>query len=554
MTRSTSRFHAGSLPTLLAGAVVILTPILSLLLWQDRTDGGVRPASGPALAIGAGVLTGLALLLSFRPGLLELIRSPMLLIFPVLGWLLIYLSDPSTTRSLGHLLSGALLGVMSATMLVQELVRCNNARTRRARTLITGLMARTDWPVQLSDSIHVSEVHALKICLREDPSPAFVMLIQPNNHVRYVALLAMQDRAHWMRKHAQVVLEVARQVREPVVRAAAVSALGSSRDPRIIDGVSEFVIDPRKEVRHAAVSGLMNHLHRWTQFRQAVRHYLSDPKQVREGPLPLPAGSLPEVVVQDLSLWTSEAGPIGTRSAQTLVEHYRRALSEEVSHAIAEDLTRKVLDPRVPAGVRVEFAQLLRDVSGVPRDALDAMLSGQHPAGVRLLAVESLLARGENASAVATLRELAMVPHRETSLAVASILQNRLRIDMGLPCGGPLPPAKDRLAAEISRRVQEWAAANRLVEKPTAAKKPAAPKHTAQKPAAPLPAAKKTAAPKSETKGIATNRIDGLVFDEHLDESADSGEWNLNDKGFFPPPGGPDARAEIEAGNTPWLM
>lgn len=523
MTRTAARFHAGSLPTLLAGAVVILTPILSLLVWQVRTGG-------PALVAGAGVLTVLALLLSFRPGLVQLIRSPMLLVFPVLGWALIYLSEPSIVHGLGHLLSGLLLGVMSATLLVQELSRSNNARIRRARTMIARLMSRTDWPVQLSDCIHVSEVHALKICLREDPSPAFVMLIQPSNHVRYVGLLAMQDRAGWSRRHAMILLDMARQVREPVVRAAAISALTSARDHRVIEGVSEFVNDARKEVRRAAVVNLMNHLHRWTQFRQAIRSFLSDPRQIREGPLPLPAGTLPEIVVQDLSLWTAETGPIGIRAAQTLVEHYRRALSETVSHAISEDLAKKVLDPRVPAAVRVEFAQLLRDVTDVPRAALDAMLSGQHPAAVRLLAVESLLTRGDNADAIVTLRELAMVPHRETSLAVASILQNRLRIDMGLPYGKPLPPAKDKLAAEVSRRVQDWAIANRTSDK----------------------AAEVKPAPKSEVKTLTTNRIDGLVFDEHLNQD-DSGEWNLNANGFFPPPGGNDAHAEIEAGNTPWL-
>ena len=86
------------------------------------------------------------------------------------------------------------------------------------------------------------------------------------------------------------------------------------------------------------------------------------------------------------------------------------------------------------------------------------------PAPLRLIAVEALLGEGESAEATAALRDLARLPNREIALATADVVQRRLKVDLGLVSGQPLPPIHSRLATEISRRVRSWASQYDLPE------------------------------------------------------------------------------------------
>ena len=79
------------------------------------------------------------------------------------------------------------------------------------------------------------------------------------------------------------------------------------------------------------------------------------------------------------------------------------------------------------------------------------------PVPLRLLAADAVLAVGPNEDAIAALYEIARRPNREIALAAAQVVQRRLNVDLGVK--SPLPPVQSRFAAEITRRVMEWAAA-----------------------------------------------------------------------------------------------
>jgi hypothetical protein len=64
---------------------------------------------------------------------------------------------------------------------------------------------------------------------------------------------------------------------------------------------------------------------------------------------------------------------------------------------------------------------------------------------------------GPHSAAVETLRELARLPNREMTLAAAQIIQQQLRVDMGLAIAGELPDPQSKQAADVARRVLRWA-------------------------------------------------------------------------------------------------
>src|SRR5438874_12708603 len=104
------------------------------------------------------------------------------------------------------------------------------------------------------------------------------------------------------------------------------------------------------------------------------------------------------------------------------------------------------------------------------RETLHGLLDPANPAPLRLIAVEALLADGSTSvEALTALRELARVPNREIALATADVVQRRLKVELGLAGGQPLPPVHSRQATEISRRVRSWAAQYDLTEEPLSA-------------------------------------------------------------------------------------
>src|SRR5205085_615422 len=123
-------------------------------------------------------------------------------------------------------------------------------------------------------------------------------------------------------------------------------------------------------------------------------------------------------------------------------------------------------DPHAPPILRMELAHLLQVNRLMEKELLHKLLDPSNPAPLRLVAVEALLGEGESIEAKSALRELARLPNREIALATADVVQRRLKVELGLVAGQPLPPLHSRLATEISRRVRSWASQYDLPEDP----------------------------------------------------------------------------------------
>ena len=297
----------------------------------------------------------------------------------------------------------------------------------------------------------------LRDLLLDDPTPALALLGHPHPHVQVCALTALQYRPKWRRAHAQILLQTAQHAVEPLVRAAALTALANLEDPILVGTLTQYLRDPLPEVRRAAAGAILwKPEKRWASVRHAVRAHLSDLRAARDGALPC-LTTLPELAIRDLSIWASEIGAVGQRATLTLVSYYRRNISEEKSTGFARYLTQEMLDPSVPSAVRVEVAYMLREQNRIEPECFEAMLEASQPGALRLIAAEAILARNSNPQAVEVLKEIARQPNRELALAAAVIIQKALRIDLGLPLGEAPPLPQSKQAAEIIRKVKQWA-------------------------------------------------------------------------------------------------
>ncbi|MBV9123623.1 MAG: HEAT repeat domain-containing protein, partial [Planctomycetes bacterium] len=256
----------------------------------------------------------------------------------------------------------------------------------------------------------------------------------------------------------QYLLQVARQVQEPAVRAGAIRALGRIEDRTLVEDLAEFLRDPSRRVRQAAVEALLSEgERRWSWIRHAVRRALADITLQDDGPL-LPRGRLlPSEAVKDLTAWAGEKGILSVRASATLGAHYERALNEQPGEALILEFRRILADPHRPAPLRMELTQLLQKNHLLDRNLQEKLLDPLNPAPLRLLAAEALLSQGAHEGAVAVLRDIARLPNREIGLATAEVIQRRLGVDLGLPVGQPLPAVHTRQAAEVTRRVMAWA-------------------------------------------------------------------------------------------------
>jgi hypothetical protein len=222
-------------------------------------------------------------------------------------------------------------------------------------------------------------------------------------------------------------------------------------------------------VRKAATEALLwDTEHRWGWLRHAVRRTLGDPACQEDGPLSCDGQPLTAEAVADLTAWSAEKGAVGIRAALTLGAHYTRILSEGASPEVLDQLHRKLTDPHAPPSLRIELARVLRSHQELDRDLLENLLDPANPAPLRLSAVEALLAKYNHAGALAALHDLARLPNREIALATAGLVQRRLGIDLGVPPDQPLPPVHSRQAAEVSRRVLNWAAKHDEINEETA--------------------------------------------------------------------------------------
>ncbi len=116
---------------------------------------------------------------------------------------------------------------------------------------------------------------------------------------------------------------------------------------------------------------------------------------------------------------------------------------------------------QTPAPLRLELGRLLQKHQEFEPHVLKELLDPANPAPLRLIACETILAELTDGplhtAAVSALRDLARLPNREIALAAADVIQRRLGVDLGLGIGQPLPPLHSRQAAEITRRVMQWA-------------------------------------------------------------------------------------------------
>jgi HEAT repeats len=333
---------------------------------------------------------------------------------------------------------------------------------RRAHLLAQRLAERKDWPSDLAACRTLSEVKALRAALAYDAAPALALLQHPRLEVRVAALAALEFRKEWRPGQAELVLQIAQRAEQPVIRAAAVTALGNIDDRELVELLAQFLHDTSREVRRAATEALLwDTERRWTWIRFAVRRILADPLFLSDGALTHDGQLLTPEAVKDLTAWCAEKGVLSARSAMTLGAHYNRALSEQPDPQMVESLRAQLADPHTPAVWRLELGKLLQHFQEIDPSLLERLLDPANPASLRLIASENILADhtdGPNRmNALATLRDLARLPNREIALATADLIQRRLGVDLGMGLGQPLPPVHSRQAAEITRRVMHWA-------------------------------------------------------------------------------------------------
>src|SRR5262249_53112660 len=329
------------------------------------------------------------------------------------------------------------------------------------------------WPNELNACRHLPEVRKLREAIFYEAGPVLPYLQHPWTQVRMVILTALEFRKTWRTGQPEQVLALAQSDPAAPIRAAALLALGSLAERLIIETMAEWLRDPSPEVRRAAAEALLWDIDdRWTWIRNAVHEALADPRFVNDGPLTVAAGSFSPLAVADISAWATENGPLGMRSTETLVGHYRQQLSEQPDPLQVANLRDQVASIRPPAVLRVELAQLLHSHNLLTDELRELMLHPDNPSSLRLLAVESMLQINQMEPAMEVLRDVARQPNRELALTAAVLVQKYLHVDMGLQLGAPPPALHTRQAAEVTHRVIQWAhTANHNVAASTASTK-----------------------------------------------------------------------------------
>ena len=372
-----------------------------------------------------------------------------------LGWL--WMVTRHETDGSGRVGRGVLLFAAVALLVGHDLARTGLEPRRRARGIVRRLLRRGTWPTHPGEYTHLPEVRALAEVLRDDPGPAAGLLTDDRVEVRLAAFTALQQRTYWRPGEADLVLDALVTTPHPLARAAGLKSLACATDGGVLGVVGDYLRDKAPEVRHAAaVTLLADAPGRWPLAREAIRAALADPLQARDGALPGAAGAVDGVALCDLTTWAAEPGPLGLRSLQTLIGHYGVVLHAGTRPELTAEICQQVVDPQTPPQLRVELAQLLRGMGLITPDLLDRMTDIDQPGALRILAAEMLLAwNPANPDAIDVLRGLGRQPNRETALVIARLVQDYLRLDMGLP--GGVMATNSKAAAEVARRVLQWA-------------------------------------------------------------------------------------------------
>ncbi|MBM3995801.1 MAG: HEAT repeat domain-containing protein [Planctomycetes bacterium] len=362
-----------------------------------------------------------------------------------------------------HLSKGVLIGFPIIVFGFQTLIESGAPMLRDANILADRLSNRQDWPADLLQCRVLPEVKAFRASLAYDAAPALALLDHPRIEVRVAALLALEFRKDWRPGQAEYVMQIAQRAEEPVVRAAAVLALGNLEDRQMIEALAQFLNDPSQEVRRAAIEALLwEGENCWAWIRFAIRRNMSDPLFRDDGPL-LPEGQLliPEMV-NDMTAWCAEKGQISARAAETLAAHFNRLMCERIDPTLVAWIRQQLADPQTPAVLRVELGRLMQVHKILDDELLDQMLDPGTPATLRLIACETILSQETGdpmlrSVAVSCLKDLARLPNREIALGTADVVQRRLGVDLGIGLGQPLPPVNSRQAGDVVRRLLAWA-------------------------------------------------------------------------------------------------
>lgn len=381
-------------------------------------------------------------------------------ITPVLylaGFVIAWLAKPQPDHWLTHMTYGLFLIVPLILVALQEILSSGSATVRKVRFLVHELAQRTDWPTTLEETRKLPEALGLRDMLHDDPTPAIALLGHPRVEVQLCALTALQYRPKWKRIHAQILLQTAQSSTQPLIRSSVLTALANVDDTVLINAIVPFLRDPTMEVRRAAAGALLwKPDKRWAAIRHGLRGNLNDPKCSRDGAFPC-LTTLPFQALGDLTVWAGEIGSVGQRSTLTLIEYYRRVVREERSLSFCKHLAGQMLLPNVPSAVRVEIGYLLRDQGQIDRESAEKLLVETQPGPLRIIAADVLLSGGMDSRAIDVLKDIARQPNRELALAAAVVIQKSLRIDLGLPLGEAPPPPSSKQAAEVVRKVMQWA-------------------------------------------------------------------------------------------------
>jgi hypothetical protein len=365
-----------------------------------------------------------------------------------------------------NLAQAALLVVPLVYFARQCLRESGAAAMRRARQLATQLGARKDWPGDLLACRLLPEVKALRESLHFDASPALELLANPHPSVRVAALAALEFRTSWRAGQPQIVLQLAQRAPEPEVRAVAANALANIDDRMVLESLAALMRDSSALVRQTTAEALLwNTEQRWNWIRDSLHNALADTIGRDDGPLRITGSQMTPEALADLHAWAAEKGITALRATLTLASHYGRILAAGASPEMTEQLRKRLVDPRTPPLLRLELARLLQQYHELDGQNLLELLSPSMPAPVRLIAADTLLARGGACpEAVAALHDLARLPNREMALTTAEVVQRRLGIDLGLPRSQAPPPIHSRAAADVARRVLAWASQHEVAD------------------------------------------------------------------------------------------
>lgn len=446
-------------------AVVLLLPAgLQLLATAYAADGARQ-----IFWLGAGLLALLGMVLFFHRRVWQPPTNMLVVALYVMGLVWTWLcAGQFQVEWYPHFAQSVLLVVPLFLFAMQTLSMTGATALRHARLLTQRLLQRKEWPNELSACRTLPEVKALREALHFEASPALVLLADFRPQVRVAALAALEFRKVWKPSQAEMVLNLAQSAREPAVRAAALAALANSDDRLMVEALAAFLRDPSPEVRQAAAEALLwDSERRWNWIRFHVHAALADPVCADDGALPCAGAPLPPQATSDLTEWAAENGVLSVRAALTLIAYYGHVLNSRAGEELVERLTAQMLDTAMPTILRVELAQLLYDHDALAFDVLERLLDPVHPAPLRMLGADALLIEEPYPPAVEALRDIARMPNREIALLVGQIVQRRLGVDLGMNLNHP-PDLHTRQAAEVTRRVIQWAAEKPDDPKPAA--------------------------------------------------------------------------------------